>query len=227
MTTDIRNILNLLEDEDKPLTKADAEKLLKDNGNEHLKVSGNKITVLTQLPDGEKSGVFRKATLDEILQTLIREIPEQEPSFSSATNLSSIGGIVFKNSKVHIVVKDIGKQGNKSAGLANEVEIAGMIESVIQKYGTADITFTDDRGVELEIKNDALIEIAKLAVLRKTGARGLRSIMEDLLVDLMYEAPDQKDLIKIIINKEIVTREKKPILVFSTKVNSKIAVNKT
>ena len=39
-------------------------------------------------------------------------------------------------------------------------------------------------NVELEIKNDALIEIAKLAVKRKTGARGLRSIMENLLLDL-------------------------------------------
>ena len=39
-------------------------------------------------------------------------------------------------------------------------------------------------NVELEIKDDALIEIAKLAVLRKTGARGLRSIMEELLLDL-------------------------------------------
>ena len=52
-------------------------------------------------------------------------------------------------------------------------------------------------NVELEIKNDALIEISKLAIKRKTGARGLRSIMEDLLVDLMYDAPDQKDLKKI------------------------------
>ena len=42
-------------------------------------------------------------------------------------------------------------------------------------------------NIALEIKNEALDEIAKLAVLRKTGARGLRSIMEDLLVDLMYE----------------------------------------
>jgi len=47
-------------------------------------------------------------------------------------------------------------------------------------------------NIELEIKNEALDEIAKLAVLRKTGARGLRSIMEDLLVDLMYETPDQQ-----------------------------------
>ena len=60
--------------------------------------------------------------------------------------------------------------------------------------------------LRLEIKNDALIEIAKLAVQRKTGARGLRSIMEDLLVDLMYETPDQKDLKKIIINNDVVTK---------------------
>ena len=52
-------------------------------------------------------------------------------------------------------------------------------------------------NIDLEIKNDALIEIATLAVLRKTGDRGLRSIMEDLLVDLMYETPDQKDLKKV------------------------------
>ena len=47
-------------------------------------------------------------------------------------------------------------------------------------------------NVELEIKNDALIEIAKLAITRKTGARGLRSIMESLLMDLIYDSPDLK-----------------------------------
>jgi ATP-dependent Clp protease ATP-binding subunit ClpX len=82
-------------------------------------------------------------------------------------------------------------------------------------------------NVELEIKNDALIEIAKLAVDRKTGARGLRSIMENLLVDLMYQAPDQKDLKKIIINNEVVTRKIKPILMFASKDNQKIVVNKS
>ena len=82
-------------------------------------------------------------------------------------------------------------------------------------------------NVELEIKNDALIEISKLAVLRKTGARGLRSIMENLLVDLMYESPDKKDLKKIVINKEVVKDKKNPILMFSSKENQKIAVNKS
>ena len=82
-------------------------------------------------------------------------------------------------------------------------------------------------NVELEIKDDALVEIAKLAVLRKTGARGLRSIMENLLVDLMYESPDKKDLKKIIINKDVVINQKKPILMFTSKESQKIAINKS
>ncbi len=82
-------------------------------------------------------------------------------------------------------------------------------------------------NIDLEIKNDALIEIAKLAVNRKTGARGLRSIMEDLLVDLMYESPDQKDLNKIVINRDVVTKKIEPVLLFAPKSNEKIAVNKS
>jgi len=65
-------------------------------------------------------------------------------------------------------------------------------------------------NIELEIKNEALNEIAKLAVLRKTGARGLRSIMEDLLVDLMYETPDQTELKKIIINRNVLIKKTVP-----------------
>ena len=82
-------------------------------------------------------------------------------------------------------------------------------------------------NIELEIKNDALNEIASLAVKRKTGARGLRSIMENILVDLMFESPDQKDLTKIIINNDVVKKKVKPILMFSDKNNRKIAVSKT
>ena len=75
-------------------------------------------------------------------------------------------------------------------------------------------------GINLEIKNDALIEIAKLAVLQKTGARGLRSIIEDLLIDLMYNSPDQKDLEKIVISADVVQKNSKPILIFSNKQNN-------
>ncbi len=72
-------------------------------------------------------------------------------------------------------------------------------------------------GIKLEIKDDALNEIAKLAVSQNTGARGLRSIIEDSLMDLMYKAPDQKNLYKVVINKEVVAKKSDPILIYSNK----------
>ncbi len=75
-------------------------------------------------------------------------------------------------------------------------------------------------GVKLEIKEDALKEIAKLAVAQNTGARGLRSIIEDLLMDLMYKAPDQKDLYKVVINKDVIAKKSDPILIYSNKENN-------
>jgi len=83
-------------------------------------------------------------------------------------------------------------------------------------------------NIELEIKKDALQEIAIMAIKRKTGARGLRSIMENILVDLMFSAPDLKELKKIIINRDVVIKKSAPILLLSNKSNSeKLAVNKT
>jgi len=76
-------------------------------------------------------------------------------------------------------------------------------------------------GINLEIKNDALSQIAKLAVKQKTGARGLRSIIEDLLIDLMYESPEEKDLEKIVLNADVVHKKSKPIMIYSNKENNR------
>ena len=81
-------------------------------------------------------------------------------------------------------------------------------------------------SINLEIKGDALEEIAKLAIKRKTGARGLRSIMEELLVDLMFDSPDQKELKRIVINNDVVARKSKPILLFSNKENNQKIIAK-
>ena len=75
-------------------------------------------------------------------------------------------------------------------------------------------------GVKLEFKEDALKEIAKLAVSQNTGARGLRSIIEDSLMDLMYKVPDQKDLYKVVINKDVIIKKSEPILIYSNKENN-------
>ncbi len=81
-------------------------------------------------------------------------------------------------------------------------------------------------GVNLEFKPEALVEIAKLAVVQNTGARGLRSIIEDTLIDLMYNVPDIKDLYKIVINNDVVTKKSEPIFIYSNKQNNqKILAN--
>ena len=59
-------------------------------------------------------------------------------------------------------------------------------------------------GVELEFTDEALREIAKEAIKRKTGARGLRAIMEKIMTDVMFEVPQRKDVKKVIIDREAV-----------------------
>jgi ATP-dependent Clp protease ATP-binding subunit ClpX len=66
-------------------------------------------------------------------------------------------------------------------------------------------------GVELEFTESALKEIATIALNRGSGARGLRSIIEELTLDLMYELPEQTNLRKVIIDDAVVRKEKLPI----------------
>ena len=76
----------------------------------------------------------------------------------------------------------------------------------------------DIEGVELDFKEDALRAIAKKAIERKTGARGLRSILETLLMDTMYDIPDMADAEKVVITADNVEdTSKKPKVVLSKK----------
>ena len=63
-------------------------------------------------------------------------------------------------------------------------------------------------GISLEFRKSALKEIVKLAMMRKTGARALRSIMESIMLDLMYRAPDMKNVVKAVIDKDVVDGKK-------------------
>lgn len=73
----------------------------------------------------------------------------------------------------------------------------------------------DMEGVKLEFSDDALSAIAKRAIERKTGARGLRSIMENMLMDTMFEIPDKEDVEKVVVNKDTVEDNKTPVYVFA------------
>lgn len=77
--------------------------------------------------------------------------------------------------------------------------------------------FLEMDGVELEFTPEALRLIAKKALLRGTGARGLRSIIEDFMLDIMYEIPSQEDVKKVVINEATVNKEGPPIIVKSDK----------
>jgi ATP-dependent Clp protease ATP-binding subunit ClpX len=67
--------------------------------------------------------------------------------------------------------------------------------------------------VELEITDDALEAIADLALTRGTGARGLRAILEETLLDVMYEVPGRTDIAKVVVTAECVTDKVMPELV--------------
>lgn len=67
-------------------------------------------------------------------------------------------------------------------------------------------------GVKLTFEKDALSEIAKLAIERKTGARGLRSIIENIMLDVMFDLPSREDIVECVITKETVTEGQAPKL---------------
>ena len=70
----------------------------------------------------------------------------------------------------------------------------------------------DMDGVNLEFEPDALREVAKTAMERKTGARGLRSVIEKTMMDVMYEAPSNENMKKCVITKDAVTGKGKPVV---------------
>ncbi|WP_462174319.1 ATP-dependent protease ATP-binding subunit ClpX [Pseudoalteromonas xiamenensis] len=69
-------------------------------------------------------------------------------------------------------------------------------------------------GVDLEFREDALKAIAHKAMVRKTGARGLRSIVEGILLDTMYELPSMEDVSKVVIDETVIKGESNPILIY-------------
>lgn len=78
-------------------------------------------------------------------------------------------------------------------------------------------------GVKLTFRKPALSAIAKLAIKRNTGARGLRSILEDLLLDTMFELPSVDDVVEVVIDKAVVEKKKAPLMVRKTSKKTKKA----
>jgi ATP-dependent Clp protease ATP-binding subunit ClpX len=69
-------------------------------------------------------------------------------------------------------------------------------------------------GVDLQYTDEALVAMAKEAVSRKSGARGLRAIMEETMLDIMYEIPSKENVVECVVGEEVVLKNEEPILLY-------------
>ncbi|GAB58557.1 ATP-dependent protease ATP-binding subunit ClpX [Rheinheimera nanhaiensis] len=97
--------------------------------------------------------------------------------------------------------------------LAALVQILSEPKNALVKQFAALFAMED---VELEFRDDALNAIAQKAMERKTGARGLRSIVEGVLLDTMYELPSMQDVAKVVIDETVIRGESDPILIYQS-----------
>ena len=77
--------------------------------------------------------------------------------------------------------------------------------------------------VELEFHDEAIIEISKKAISKKTGARGLRSILENILLKTMFDLPDMENVIKVTVDKAAVKSSSEPIVTYGKKTSTSVA----
>ena len=81
----------------------------------------------------------------------------------------------------------------------------------------------DMESVELDLRQEALETVAEKAIERKTGARGLRSILETVLLDTMYKIPAEDDVVKVVVDRSVINGENEPLLVYEKKEAKKVA----
>ncbi|CBV42231.1 ATP-dependent Clp protease ATP-binding subunit ClpX [Halomonas elongata] len=90
--------------------------------------------------------------------------------------------------------------------------------SLIKQYAR----LFDMEGVELDFREDALRAVAAKAMARNTGARGLRSILESVLLDTMYEIPSIEGVSKVVIDASVIANESEPLLIYSQQDESRV-----
>jgi len=80
-------------------------------------------------------------------------------------------------------------------------------------------------GVELDVRSDALRAVARKAMERKTGARGLRSILETILLHPMFEIPSDDDVSKLVIDEGVVAGDSEPLKIYAGAPDKKRSAN--
>jgi len=92
--------------------------------------------------------------------------------------------------------------------------------ALIKQYGR----LFEMEGCELELRADALTSIARKAMERKTGARGLRTIMEQVLLDIMYDLPSMDNVSKVVVDGSVIAGENDPFIIYDG-VDKQLAVS--
>jgi ATP-dependent Clp protease ATP-binding subunit ClpX len=95
--------------------------------------------------------------------------------------------------------------------------------ALVKQYGR----LFEMEGVDLEFREDALSAIARKAMLRKSGARGLRSILENILLDTMYELPSMDNVSKVVIDEAVIRGDAEPYLIYENAHFSKQAASES
>ncbi|PAV26774.1 ATP-dependent Clp protease ATP-binding subunit ClpX [Tamilnaduibacter salinus] len=100
----------------------------------------------------------------------------------------------------------------------NELDEAALVEILTQPKNALTKqyqTLFDMEDVELDFREDALRAVARKAMERKTGARGLRSILESTLLDTMYQIPGEPDVTKVVIDESVIDGESEPFKIYA------------
>ena len=100
-----------------------------------------------------------------------------------------------------------------------ELDHAALIQILTEPKNSLTKQFRklfDMEGVELDFREDGLKAIAEKALARKTGARGLRSILESVLLETMFEIPSERDVTKVVIDEPVIKGESEPLKVYQS-----------
>jgi len=101
-----------------------------------------------------------------------------------------------------------------------DLDVAALVKILVEPKNALVKQYAklfDMENVELSFTDDALTAIARKAIERKTGARGLRSILEAILLDTMFDLPSMEGVGEVVVDKDVVAGNKEPIRVFSEK----------
>ena len=112
------------------------------------------------------------------------------------------------------------------AATLDELDEAQLVQILIEPKNALTKQYArlfDMEGTSIEFREDALRAVARKSMERKTGARGLRSIMENILLDTMYDLPSMENVSKIVIDEAVINGESKPLMIYEGKEIQKVA----